>query len=348
MSCLFVGALSDTLGRRPVVIGAALVFAASALAAMFASSMEELCLWRAVQGVCAAAGPVVTQAIVRDRWKGVQAAKLLSLIAVLFGVAPAISPVIGGWITVWFGWRGIFAFLALFNLLMGLSCFLLLPESLPTERRSAFRPAETARAYGGAFRNPAFVAGVAGHGLAFTGSIVYTAGGADFVENIIGMGPGDFAWFIFPLVGATMLGAAMVPWARRHASQRRIILWSAIGMTMAGVLGVASEWQGASSYPWVLAFPILYSFAMSVARPFMNLLNLDYFPARRGMAASIQQFFQTAGFALASAVLVPFAFGVAWKYSAVMVLCGLGVWALWTAVFRLRPAWLPKGFEEIL
>ena len=83
---------------------------------------------------------------------------------------------------------------------------------------------------------------------------------------------------------------------------------------------------------------MIYHFNMAVVRPVMNVMNLDYFPKNRGMAASIQQFFQTMGFAVASAVLVPIVLGEAWRYSAVMAGAAVLTGLLWIVVKRRRVA----------
>lgn len=115
---LLIGAASDAFGRKAVLALSMTVFAVSSLGLLFADSMEAFFIWRFVMGMAAAAGPVVTQAIVRDRWSGGDAAKIIALIAVIFGLAPALAPVVGGELTVHLGWRSIFIFLAVLSAAM--------------------------------------------------------------------------------------------------------------------------------------------------------------------------------------------------------------------------------------
>ena len=93
VASLFVGALSDALGRKPVIVGGMLLFVVSSVAAMMSTSIEWLYACRVLQGVAASVGPVVTQAVVRDRWSGENAARVLALMTVLFGLAPAAAPI---------------------------------------------------------------------------------------------------------------------------------------------------------------------------------------------------------------------------------------------------------------
>src|SRR5690349_1225937 len=142
---LFHGTLSDSFGRRPVILIALVIYTLGSVGAALAPSFGWLLAFRAMQGLAAGAGSVIGQAIVQDRFSGAQAQKMMSHIMMVFGLAPAIAPVLGGWLHVHFGWRATFWFLALFGALMLLVCWRLLPESLPREKRHAFHGLAIAR-----------------------------------------------------------------------------------------------------------------------------------------------------------------------------------------------------------
>lgn len=160
---LLIGAASDAFGRKAVLALSMTVFAVSSLGLLFADSMEAFFIWRFVMGMAAAAGPVVTQAIVRDG----DAAKIIALIAVIFGLAPALAPVVGGELTVHLGWRSIFIFLAVLSAAMAFCSACVLKESLPSARRVSFRPWATLLRYGEVLKVPAFTSGVVAHGFIF-------------------------------------------------------------------------------------------------------------------------------------------------------------------------------------
>lgn len=313
---LLIGAASDAFGRKAVLALSMTVFAVSSLGLLFADSMEAFFIWRFVMGM--AAGPVVTQAIVRDRWSGGDAAKIIALIAVIFGLAPALAPVVGGELTVHLGWRSIFIFLAVLSAAMAFCSACVLKESLPSERRVSFRPWATLLRYGEVLKVPAFTSGVVAHGFIFLGLIVYSAGAADFVLNVMGLGVDEFGWLMIPMVVAGMTGS----WACSHLlamfGQNRLLFWGV------GFLAAAA------------------------VRPALNVMNLDYFPKSRGLAASVQQFFQTGAFAVSSALLIPIVLGEAWKYAAVMLGSGLIALVLLLVVRRTRPAALAAAEAEEL
>lgn len=145
---------------------------------------------------------------------GGDAAKIIALIAVIFGLAPALAPVVGGELTVHLGWRSIFIFLAVLSAAMAFCSACVLKESLPSERRVSFRPWATLLRYGGVLKVPAFTSGVVAHGFIFLGLIVYSAGAADFVLNVMGLGVDEFGWLMIPMVvaGMTVLGPVHTCW----------------------------------------------------------------------------------------------------------------------------------------
>ena len=124
---LWHGAISDRVGRRRVILAALGLFALASAGCAFASSIEQLWVWRALQGVTAGAGIVISRAIVRDLYDGAEAQRLMSQITMMFALAPAIAPVIGGWLQTFFGWRSVFSFLVLSTAALWLACWKLLP-----------------------------------------------------------------------------------------------------------------------------------------------------------------------------------------------------------------------------
>src|SRR5690606_17843027 len=144
---LWHGALSDAFGRRNIVLAALFVFAVASLGCAAAHRIEYLWAFRVLQGVSAGAGVVVGRAIIRDVYEGAAAARLLSLVTMIFAIAPALAPIFGGWIVKLSDWRTIFLFLFAFSVLMLWQCFRRLPETLPAPQRVPFSPRGLARSY---------------------------------------------------------------------------------------------------------------------------------------------------------------------------------------------------------
>lgn len=310
---LLIGAASDAFGRKAVLALSMTVFAVSSLGLLFADSMEAFFIWRFVMGM-----------------------------------APALASVVGGELTVHLGWRSIFIFLAVLSAAMAFCSACVLKESLPSERRVSFRPWATLLRYGEVLKVPAFTSGVVAHGFIFLGLIVYSAGAADFVLNVMGLGVDEFGWLMIPMGVAGMTGS----WACSHLlamfGQNRLLFWGVGFLAASGLFGVVFDHGPFAVFPWVLLAPVVYNFAAAAVRPALNVMNLDYFPKSRGLAASVQQFFQTGAFAVSSALLIPIVLGEAWKYAAVMLGSGLIALVLLLVVRRTRPAALAAAEAEEL
>ena len=135
---LWHGAFSDSFGRRNIILFSLFIYAIATLGCAAAHNVQYLWAFRILQGLSAGAGTVVGRAIIRDLYQGAPAARLLSLVTMIFSIGPGIAPIIGGFIVKWLEWRSIFLFL------FGYTCFLLwlswryLPESLAPDQRQPF------------------------------------------------------------------------------------------------------------------------------------------------------------------------------------------------------------------
>src|SRR5579871_3149569 len=154
---LVQGPLSDALGRRPVILGGLCIYTLASVGCTLAPSFAVLLLFRALQGLSAGVGMIVGRAVIRDLYDGPHAQRLLSLVTMIFGFAPAVAPVIGGWIHVAFGWRAVFGFMTLVGAALWLSAFLVLPETHPREKRPRLHAGELARTAWGIVSHREFI-----------------------------------------------------------------------------------------------------------------------------------------------------------------------------------------------
>jgi DHA1 family bicyclomycin/chloramphenicol resistance-like MFS transporter len=139
MATLITGPLSDALGRKPMILGGALLYMLGAALAWAAPTLELLLLARLIQGVGAAGPRVVGMAIVRDLYGGREMARILSFIMLVFMLVPAVAPLVGSWIIAAAGWRAMFGAFVLFAAVASLWLMLRLPESLPRLARRPLR-----------------------------------------------------------------------------------------------------------------------------------------------------------------------------------------------------------------
>jgi len=339
---LFYGTLSDSFGRRPVILVSLVLYIIASLGGALAPSLGWLLACRVVQGLAAGAGSVVGRAIVQDRFSGVAAQKIMAHIMMVFGLAPAIAPVLGGWLQVSFGWRAVFWFLSAFGILMLVTVYRALPESLPKDRRHAFHLGQIAANYWKVLRHRRFVLLAVAVGLSFSGFALYIGSAAYFVINILHLPETAFAWLFIPLVSGMVIGSALS--ARlAHRYTRVQLVWAGYGlMALAAGLNVAYNGLFAAAVPWAVLPLFFYSFAMSISMAPITLLALSHFPNNSGLASSMQSFIQMLLFAMVSGLVAPLLFDSALKL-AYGVLGGLvvsfGAW-LW-AQAGAQPAQSP-------
>lgn len=136
----FTGPLSDSFGRKPVILAGAAVYILGALVAMIAPSLGLIVAARILQGLGAAAARIVALAIIRDLYAGREMARLMSFVMMVFTLVPAVAPLAGSGVIAIAGWRAIFGAFVLFALLTSLWMTLRLVEPLPRAHRRPFRP----------------------------------------------------------------------------------------------------------------------------------------------------------------------------------------------------------------
>nr|WP_281004498.1 multidrug effflux MFS transporter [Noviherbaspirillum massiliense] len=305
MMILWHGALSDAFGRRNIILGALAVFAVASLGCAAAHSVEYLWAFRMLQGISAGAGVVIGRAIIRDVYSGAPAARLLSLVTMIFSIAPAIAPILGGWIVKLLDWRSIFLFLFVYTVLLLWMCFKRLPETLPPAKRQPFNPRFLAQSYTQVFRSLMFqlIAGTVAFN--FAGLFLYISAAPVFITQHLGLGPDQFGWQFVPAVGGIFSGALA---ANRLAGRVPVPKQVKIGFILllgASLFNVLYHAFFPPALPWSVAPLFFYTFGMSVVAPGATLMVLDLFPSIRGIVASCQSFTQTMLAALVSGLIAP-------------------------------------------
>ena len=204
---LFHGMLSDAVGRRPIILGGLALYVAASVSALFASNFSFLLLCRLVQGMFAGAGMVVGRAMIRDRFPGPEAQMVMSYTTVVFGLAPVVAPILGGWLEVVFGWRSVFGFLSAFGFLLLAACTLKLPESLPAAKRSPLHLRTTLKNYLTMATDGRFLFQSVAIALAASALFIYISAAPVFVLKILGLSETSFAWLFIPMITGIMLGS---------------------------------------------------------------------------------------------------------------------------------------------
>jgi MFS transporter, DHA1 family, multidrug resistance protein len=302
---LFHGALSDSIGRRPVILAGSALFTLASVGCALSTTIEQLIAFRALQGMCAGAGMVVSRAIIRDLFPPDQAQKVMSQVTIFFGVAPAIAPLVGGYLYVHADWHAIFWFLAGVGLLLTLINWRLLPESLPPASKQPFAFKPLMHGYAEMLKSRRFLLLVLASGIPFNGMFLYVLAAPQFLGVHLGFAPTQFFWFFCCTIGGIMLGAA---WSGRAAGKMKPANQIRRGFTLmllASIANVLLNLLAPQHAIWTLPLIALFSLGWAFMVPVVTLMVLDEKPERRGMASSLQSAVSAAANAAVAGAIVP-------------------------------------------
>jgi DHA1 family bicyclomycin/chloramphenicol resistance-like MFS transporter len=326
---LFHGALADSFGRRPVVLVGMTVFALASLGCALSQSVGQLVLFRALQGMSAGAGMVVSRAVIRDMFPPHEAQRVMSQVTLFFGLAPAIAPIIGGQLFVWLGWPSIFGLLALIGLGLSLLMGARLPETLDPAQRQPFSVAHLMRGYvqlGGSAR---FMALSVASGVPFNGMFLYVLSAPVFLGEHMHLAPTQFFYLFLMTIGGIMGGAWLSGRLAGRISPHRQVRHGFQIMGGVGLLNVVLNALLPISPWWALPILGVYSLGWAMMVPVVTLLVLDQAPERRGMASSLQACIGSVANALVAGALAPLVMhslmGLAWASLGLMTI-GLLAW----------------------
>ena len=306
---LWHGAISDALGRRRVILVTLALFGLSLFGCLFATRIEHLWLLRALQGMSAGAGIVIGRAIVRDLFDGPAAQRLMSHITMMFALAPAIAPVIGGRLQSWFGWRSVFAFLVILTLMLWLACWRWLPETLAPERRQTLHPEYLAKAYWKVLTSPPFLFACAAVAFNFAGFFIYIMSAPVFLIQHLGVTETGFFWLFGPAMAGLLCGSWLSGRLAGKLSMEQAVMFGYCVMGIAALGNIGVNLWFPPVLPWSILPVFVYTFGMSLSMPCLTLMAIDPFPKQRGLAASCQMFMQSGANGLVAGVLAPLLWG---------------------------------------
>src|SRR4051812_24761104 len=303
---LVQGPVSDAVGRRPVVLTGLCVYTLASVGCAFAPNFATLLIFRALQGVSAGVGMIIGRAVIRDLFEGPQAQKLLSLVTMLFAFAPAVAPVIGGWIHVTLGWHAVFGFMALFGMSLALGAYWLLPETHPEEKRSRLHLQTLARTAWSVVCHREFLLLAVAMGANFAALMGFIGAAPFVVVDHWHLKETEFANLFVPVIGG-LISAAFV--SGRMAGRFTYAQQSRLGFMLAmsgsgSMILILAIFPAASIFIQQIILAVI-AFGAQLAGPTLSLRMLDLFPHARGSAASVQSCVSIAISALVFGFIAP-------------------------------------------
>jgi DHA1 family bicyclomycin/chloramphenicol resistance-like MFS transporter len=301
---LWHGAISDSIGRITTIKWGLGVFVLASIGCAFAPNIETLWFFRALQGISGGAGNVVARAMVRDLFEGAQAQRVMATVQMLFGIAPAIAPIIGG-VLLGIYWQAIFIFLAFYSALSLWAAIRYLPETVPVEKRMPLSAKQVIKDYKVIFGDKEFNYVVLALSANFAGFFLYVLASPVFLVKQLGFTQHQFGYMFIPTVCGMILGSFLAKRAAGRYARQKVVKVAYLWMAAMVILNVLICYT-LPTRPLYNILPIaLFNIGMALAMPILSLVALDRHPKIRGTAASGQAFIQMLLSTVSAGLIVP-------------------------------------------
>jgi DHA1 family bicyclomycin/chloramphenicol resistance-like MFS transporter len=297
---LLCGPLADRFGRRPVLIGGLALYLLASLACARAQSIDELLLYRFLQGVAACVGPTLGRAIARDFYGPQGAARALGYIAMIMALAPAVAPSLGSLLLEFHTWPAIFIALGVYASIVLACVCLRLPESLPQVQ--ALHPMSITRNYLSLLGNRHYMTTTLASALLYSGMIAYLSASSFIFIEMMGVPTRYFGALFLTTVAGYIAGSAIsTRLATGHESEQ--VMWIGVRVSVIGglVMLVATEiWF----HPLSVLIPMtLIAAALGIVLPHAMGAALRGYPHMAATASALFGFIQMGLSALAGAIV---------------------------------------------
>lgn len=318
---LLYGAASDLWGRRPAILTGVAIYVAAGIACALATSIEFLIAARLLQALGGCAGIVIGRAIVRDRFDHLNAARILSLLGLIMGMAPLLAPFAGALILHYFGWRPIFGFLVVFGLGVGLFVLLTLKETRSPETAIRARAESAGRAYLALLRQPRFVGYLIAGGLNGACLLTYVASSPQVLMGYYGITPGAFGWYFgvnaIGIMGGAQFNRLLLRWFGPDDVLSIVTLFA---LTGGGVLFLSAATGLGGMYLLLGAlWCVLASYGIMTGNTAAGALSVDRL--RSGSASALIGAGSYGTGALAATIVAAMTDGTPTAFAAVMLVC---------------------------
>lgn len=302
---LFHGALADSFGRRPVVLWGIAVFTIASAGCALSQTIGQLVFFRGLQGLSTGAGIVVSRAVIRDMFPPAQAQKVMSQVTIYFGVAPAVAPIIGGWLFVHADWHAIFWFLTAVGVVLWVANFRLLPETLHETHRQPFNVRNLLRGYWQMGSSARFLLLALASGVPFNGMFLYVLAAPEFLGTHLALAPTEFFWFFVLTIAGIMGGAWASGRLAGRIAPKNQIKYGFVVMLLVSLANVAANFVFVPHAGWALLPIAVFGFGWSLMVPVVTLLVLDINPERRGLSSSLQAVIGSTANGIVAGVIAP-------------------------------------------
>ncbi len=334
---LWHGAISDAIGRITTIKWGLGIFIFASIGCAFAPNIETLWFFRALQGAAGGAGNTVARAMVRDLFEGAQAQRVMATVQMLFGIAPAVAPIIGGFL-LGINWHIIFIFLAVYASISLWAAVKFLPETMPPEKRMQLSASNVINSYKTLFSDHEYTKLVVAIGANFSGFFIYVLASPVFLAKHLGLSAQQYGYLFIPTVIGMMLGSYFAKRAAGWLAPQKVVKLAYAWMLLMAIANVIVCYTLPTGLIANILPIALFNIGMAFAMPILSLAALDLYPKIRGTAASGQAFMQMLLSTVSAGIVVPFV----WYAPSGLAIAMLGYILLGLLVMKTTQLWKSK------
>jgi DHA1 family bicyclomycin/chloramphenicol resistance-like MFS transporter len=284
---LFWGPISDRFGRRPALLCGISLYALASIGCMLAPSIELLAAARFAQGLGACSGQVMARAIVRDLYEPAQGARIMAYMMLLFMLAPLFGPLIGGHLTVWFGWRANFTFLLAFSLAVLAATLVVLGETNRNRDPGATSVPQFFRNAGVIWRNRTFVGYTLCVTFSYCGVFTFLSASSFVFQDAFGVAPEEFGWWFMLAVSGNVLGAGMCSRLTQRFALAELQLAAGLLSALGGAAILALSLAGIAHPLAVMGPMFVFLMGHGITLPVALAAAIGPFPKVAGTASGL-------------------------------------------------------------
>ena len=337
---IFHGAISDSIGRIKTIKYGMSLFILGSIGCVFATSIELLWISRLIQGVGAGAGNVVARAMVRDLYSGATAQKVMATIQIIFGIAPAIAPMVGG-LLLGISWQAIFIFLIIYSVLITIFSVNFLPETISKHNQLPFNFESVLNRYKDLLIDKNYIFLILAVSFNFSAFFLYVLSSPIFLMQHLNLSSSQFGYLFIPTVTGMILGSFISKKTAGIISPAKMLKIAYLWMLLITSINLIF----CLFFPSIIFINIgliaLYNIGMAAAMPLISIKALDCFPKSRGTAASGQAFSQMLVSSIVAGLIIP----IIWGSLATLAIGMLVIFSLGLVTITKTQAWKD---EELL
>lgn len=337
---IFHGAISDSIGRIKTIKYGMSLFILGSIGCVFATSIEMLWISRLIQGVGAGAGNVVARAMVRDLYSGATAQKVMATIQIIFGIAPAIAPMVGG-LLLGISWQAIFIFLIIYSVLITIFSVNFLPETISKKNQLPFNFESVLSRYKDLLNDKNYIFLILAVSFNFSAFFLYVLSSPIFLMQHLNLSSSQFGYLFIPTVTGMILGSFISKKTAGIISPAKMLKIAYLWMLLITSINLIFCLFSPSIIFVNIGLIALYNIGMAAAMPLISIKALDCFPKARGTAASGQAFSQM----LVSSVVAGLVIPIIWGSLATLAIGMLVIFSLGLVAITKTQAWKD---EELL